>query len=105
LLSTVGLTAILAAASKGIAYKAGLSSSASDIFIFGLTQAEFLNRVMNLGNLWFSTKTFTFCVTGMTIAANALLGVYFTAMIINPISSQMAGASTGPLFTLATALT
>jgi len=104
LVSSVGLAALLVGASKGIAYKAGQASSGSDIFIAALTQVEFLNRLMNLGNLWFSTKSLSFCVTGMNIAANALLGVYFSTMIISPMSSSIPGAS-GGLFTLATALT
>jgi hypothetical protein len=104
LISSVGLTTATIVVSKVVATKAAIVSDVSGLFIVGLTQIEFMNRVMTIGNLWFSTKTFSFCVTGLNIVANSLMGVYFTTLIVGPMASQIQGASSGIAFTLAVGL-
>jgi hypothetical protein len=82
LISSVGFISSAVLISKVVAVKAGVVSDVSGLFIVGMTQIEFMNRVMTLGNLWFSTKTLSFCVTGMNIVANSLMGVYFATLIV-----------------------
>ena len=76
-------------------FVAGKKDYSGDIAISLLTQIEFWNRVFLLGNLWGSTKTFSFCVTGMNILVNSFLAIYFAALVIEPICNQLSSAVNG----------
>lgn len=77
----------------------------SDVALVALTIVEFLNRVLLLANLWVSTKSFSFCVTGVDILANSLLAIYFVTLVIEPIAKQIqAPESNSPSFRAVVAL-
>ncbi|CDW80339.1 UNKNOWN [Stylonychia lemnae] len=89
LISSVSLSLITLAVSK---FAAAKTDATGDIAISLATQIEFLNRLFLLGNLWSSTKTFSFCVTSLTILGNSFIAIYFATLVIEPISTQLNNA-------------
>lgn len=84
LITSAGATIAALTASKVLS---GRTDVTSDAALSLITQLEFLNRMFLLFNLWTSTKTFSFCLTGMNLLANSFIGIYFATLIIAPISN------------------
>ena len=87
LLCSIVVVAVTLVLDKIIAGSRG--DGTSDVALVALTIVEFLNRVLLLANLWVSTKSFSFCVTGVDILANSLLAIYFVTLVIEPIAKQI----------------
>eukprot|EP00347_Sterkiella_histriomuscorum_P020977 403335735 len=89
LVSSVTISGLTLIGSKILSGRADVTS---EIGISLLTQVEFLNRVFLLLNLWSSTKSFSFCVTCLSIVGNSFLAIYFVTIFIEPICNQLPNA-------------
>ena len=56
-----------------------------DVFYAMLSSAEFINRLILLGNLWVKTNVFALAVCFMNLIATCAIAVFFNFLFMSPI--------------------
>ena len=76
------VTSLVTLVSRVITNKKDLPA---EIFLSLFVQFEFINRICFLITLWPTTYYLKFCVTGVCLMLNVLLGCYFCEIVLKPV--------------------